>query len=201
LAGVMLARPNRDMAFHFSKLLILSAPSFFEELWGSLKFEVARFCFFRRRNLFSYRHTLFLSEGEKIKGMALGYSFEEKRRERLLTGLSIISYLLFYGERKRVPFLLRVFPLGEIKQGEFYLSNLALYPEYQAQGLGKKLLGEVEKKAKKAGADYLVLDVDEENGIAISFYKRLGYLLETELPPVELGGVSFRFLRMKKCLK
>ena len=201
MAKVIPAQPLREMAFRFSELLVLSAPSFFEALWGSLKFRVARFCFFRKKNLFSYRHALFLGEEGEIKGMALGYSFEEKRRERLLTGFSIISYLLLYGERKRVSFLLRVFPLGEIKQGEFYLSNLAVYPEYQAQGLGKKLLGEVEKKAKKAGANYLVLDVDKENGIAISFYKRLGYFLESELPPVELNGMSFRFLRMKKCLK
>ncbi|WP_369019119.1 GNAT family N-acetyltransferase [Thermatribacter velox] len=201
LARVILAQPNWEMSIRFSELLVLSAPSFFEALWGSSRFVIARRCFLRKRNLFSYQHALFVEEEGRIAGMALGCSFDEKHRERLLTGLLMARYLLLSREWKRIPFLLHISPLGEINQGEFYLSNLAVYPEFQRRGLGSMLLGELEIRARGIGADYLLLDVEGENTGAFAFYRRLGYSLEGALPPVKLGSALFQFLRMKKCLK
>jgi len=201
LTKIISARPNLEMSVRFSELLVLSAPSFFEALWGPLRFAIAQHCFVQRKNLFSHKHALFIEKEGRIAGMALGYSFAEQCKERLLTGLLIAGRLLLFGERKRIPFLLRISPLGEIGRGEFYLSNLAVYPEFQRRGLGSMLLGELEIRAKGVGADYLVLDVEGENTGAFAFYRRLGYSLEGALPPVKLGSALFQFLRMRKCLK
>jgi ribosomal protein S18 acetylase RimI-like enzyme len=53
--------------------------------------------------------------------------------------------------------------VGKIAENEYYLSNIAVYPEFRSLGLGIKLLSEIEREARKAGSNKIVLDVETSN--------------------------------------
>lgn len=58
-------------------------------------------------------------------------------------------------------------------EGIAYLSQLYVLPEYQQQGIGCDLLGEIETSF--SGAKLLRLGVDAKNVKAVGFYERFGY--------------------------
>ncbi|HUV53238.1 MAG TPA: GNAT family N-acetyltransferase, partial [Dehalococcoidia bacterium] len=76
-------------------------------------------------------------------------------------------------------------------------SNVAICPEFRAQGIGTKLILDVEKGAKEEGARKVALDVEVGNVGAIKLYGRLGYSITGECL-VRLGGRFFHFYRMCK---
>lgn len=55
----------------------------------------------------------------------------------------------------------------------FYLSTIIVAQEYRGQGLGKRLMQEVEARARKLGANLIRLDTFNSQGR--DFYLRLGY--------------------------
>ena len=71
-----------------------------------------------------------------------------------------------------------VAPLNELKAmaaGTWYLSALAIYPEYQGQAFGKSLLAEAENMARAAGQDRLTLMVGSFNARAYGLYRKAGF--------------------------
>ena len=107
--------------------------------------------------------------------MVLGYAWQEKRRENLKTGFLLIKKLGSGLLRK--PLILKKFntTVGRLCKGEYYLSNIAVYPRYRGKGLGKKLILEFEKRARNMGVEKIILDVEKDNLAALSFYKSLGF--------------------------
>ena len=66
-----------------------------------------------------------------------------------------------------------------------------MHPRVQRLGLGRELIGHVERDAKAGGAVFLNGFVADENGSA-EFYGRCGYAVGPEnvaLPPVVLNGL------------
>ncbi|MEN9448960.1 MAG: hypothetical protein RJA25_2250 [Bacteroidota bacterium] len=57
-----------------------------------------------------------------------------------------------------------------------YISKLYVKPKIQKSGIGKKLMGEVEKIAKKNKLLYVELNVNRKNP-AMYFYKKMGFEL------------------------
>lgn len=55
------------------------------------------------------------------------------------------------------------------------IENMGVDPNYRSQGIGKKLIDEIEKRAKKNGATKLYVSAYFKNKRAISFYKSLGF--------------------------
>ncbi|MCX5995993.1 MAG: GNAT family N-acetyltransferase, partial [Chloroflexi bacterium] len=60
--------------------------------------------------------------------------------------------------------------IGVVKDKEYYISNIAIYPEYRAAGIGTKLIFAAEEEAKKGGAERVTLDVEVENTGASRLY-------------------------------
>ena len=58
---------------------------------------------------------------------------------------------------------------------EAHLLNICLYPEYQNQGWGRKLLLEAETIAKHYGAETCFLEVRPSNNIGLSLYRSESY--------------------------
>ncbi|HEM55549.1 GNAT family N-acetyltransferase [Caldisericum sp.] len=86
--------------------------------------------------------------------------------------------------------------IGKVLRDEYYISNVAIYPEFRGSGLGTKLMLYAEQTASKRNLKYLSLDVERENETAINLYKKLGYKI-TEEKTLDLGEV-FSFFRMVK---
>ena len=62
------------------------------------------------------------------------------------------------------------------KQG--YISSIAVLPEGEGKGIGKKLMKKAEEWASKQGLKVIVLEVFKSNQRAVSFYELLGYQQE-----------------------
>ena len=75
------------------------------------------------------------------------------RRQRVLIGFAIMVFA----------------------QSESHLSLLAVRPAWQRRGVGRSLLGWLEKSARVAGASVVYLEVRADNPEARAFYRTLGY--------------------------
>lgn len=131
----------------------------------------------------------------------MGYNWEQKRQEELHTGLLLIKYLkwsLFI----RFFYLLKAQNIvGKLAENEYYLSNIAVYPEFRSLGLGTKLLSEIEREARKTGSNKIVLDVETSNQRALKLYERIGYTIESRTPSFKNSKETFELFRMCKILE
>jgi len=91
--------------------------------------------------------------------------------------------------------------VGRVCDGEYYISNIAIYPQYRGMGVGKRLILEAEQEAKMVGAERIILDVEKENISAINFYKKLGYKMIKEVSISLQKDKILHFNRMTKELK
>ncbi len=182
----------------FSHLILLSAPVFFPSLFGDNVLEVMENLFRYPGNIFSFEHSYFVEMEKKIAGMVLGYTWKERDQEELNTGFLLFKYL-GWDILTRVPYLLRVQSiLGKLVAGDYYISNIAVYPEFRGCGLGTSLLKKMEEEAVERGCKMIVLDVEADNRGAIRLYQKLGYNAGEGSSVVKIKGKSFEFFRMRK---
>lgn len=198
-AGIRKALPTD--AEDFAVLVLMSAPSLFPSIYGEGVTGVMQHLFCRQSNLFSFEHTYFAELGGRKAGMVLGYGWEVKGREIWQTG-SLLFEKMRGAFRRKLPLLMKFENvIGVVKDREYYISNIAVYPEYRAAGIGTRLIFVAEEEAKKSGAKSVALDVEVENTGASRLYKRLGYSVANEATVRLRGGQSFSFYRMCKELR
>jgi len=59
-----------------------------------------------------------------------------------------------------------------------WVNYLAVDPEYQGQGLGRKMMEELERELKDMGCPKINLQVRNSNQGAIKFYQNIGYRID-----------------------
>jgi len=190
-----------ENCFDFSQLVFISAPQFFPVLFGPNHHKFMEKIYQKTNNLFSHDYTWFLEVQGKIAGMILGYTGSEKSQLGLSTGFLFFKRFIKRGQIGNILFLLKIqnfFP--KVERNDFYISNLAVYPEFQNRGFGTDLLQVAEHEAIRKGCTSMALDVETENLRAFQLYQKRGYVLERESSLLTLGKSTFRFLRMKKQL-
>ena len=69
------------------------------------------------------------------------------------------------------------------EDNSYYISGMAVFPQYRGNGIGKQFLKKAEEDAKAQGLDKLSLIVFEKNLGARMLYERTGYK-ETNSEPV-----------------
>ena len=131
--------------------------------------------------------------------MIIGYDWRTKKRQDLRTGFLLLREMKLGFLRKLPAFIRTRNVVGAVNYGEYYISNLATYTNYQSSGIGTRLICEAEKRARKRGALHVVLDVEVDNSGAIKLYEKLGFRMVSE-SSVQLGKESLRFYRMSKQL-
>lgn len=65
--------------------------------------------------------------------------------------------------------------MGRFDGRRGWIQHLAVSPDYQSQGLGRKLLQEVEKRLQARGCEKVNLLVTLENASVQNFYQQVGY--------------------------
>jgi ribosomal protein S18 acetylase RimI-like enzyme len=194
--GIRKALPTD--AEDFAALIIMSAPSLFPTIYGEGVAGVMQHLFCRRSNLLSFEHTYFAEHGGRKAGMVLGYGWQVKESESRQTGFLLFEKMRG-AFRRKVPLLMKFENvIGVVKDREYYISNIAVYPEYRSAGIGTRLIFIAEEEAKKSGAQGVALDVEVENTGAARLYKRLGYSVANESTVRLRRGKSFSFYRMCK---
>jgi ribosomal protein S18 acetylase RimI-like enzyme len=132
--------------------------------------------------------------------MIVGYDWITQKKEANQTTSLMVRYM-------RTKFITRIRHLAwagtvlvKIDEGTFYISNLAVYPEFRCSGLGTSLLSHAEEAALKSGAKTLELDVETDNENAIRLYKKFGMNIIGEPKGTVIDGEEFEFFRMSKAL-
>lgn len=59
--------------------------------------------------------------------------------------------------------------------GEVYITNVAVFPEFRRNGVGKALVEFLVDKMKSENAEFVTLEVRESNLNAISLYEKCGF--------------------------
>jgi len=132
--------------------------------------------------------------------MTLSYDWQAANRERLKTGLLLLKYMKTQLLTRLSTLLEAHTVLSKIGDGEYYVSNLAVYPDHRNLGLGTRLLVQTENEAKKFGAGRVVLEVEADNQDAIQLYEKNGYAVARELEEIAASKKTFKFLQMSKLI-
>lgn len=77
----------------------------------------------------------------------------------------------------------------EHKPDHLWIENVAVHPDRQGKGLGKKLLKWAEKRAEVAGTGEIRLLTNEAFEANIKLYKKVGYAID-RTEPFHLGGTT-----------
>ncbi|HSV31382.1 MAG TPA: GNAT family N-acetyltransferase [Atribacteraceae bacterium] len=193
---IRIAQPHESA--DFARLVLFSGPRLLPALFGPRVEDLLRFLFTRPNNLFSFEHVRFALANERIIGVALAMDAHTYNREGPGTAAGMLRFLkggflpLFFR-------LLRIYRMSHtITTGQYYLSCLAVAPEFRGKGIGKNLLDVFEHEGRALGMGETALDVEVDNRNARRFYLREGYEFRKEGPSVLLGGQRFQFIRMVK---
>ncbi len=124
--------------------------------------------------------------------MIVGYSHDYARRCRINTGRLLLRKI---GLCRLLAMVKIDRTLGRHSKGDFYLSNIAIYPKFRSMGLGKKLVEYTFKIAKQQGCGRIILDVEKQNDLAKALYKRMGFEKIGE-SRIKIHNSEFCFERM-----
>ena len=177
--SIILKPATPDMAPVASTLIYLTMGKIADYLFGSDNAQNAQGLLARlfreKTNRFSYQFTEVAIVSGAITGLAIAYSGQLMKLLELPTSVNLIRASGVFGFIK---FIKRAFPLfgvKEVENDEYSISNIAVLPAYQGQGIGKYLLSHLEKTAKKKGFNKISLSVDVKNKHAYSLYKQIGF--------------------------
>ena len=95
--------------------------------------------------------------------------------------------------------LIRINPLLEEvflapKHDQLCIGHLSVSAEHQGQGIGRKLIAHAIKLAKQSLLNSIVLDVEDSNEQAISFYHACGFI---EITETKFSPTAQTFVRME----
>ena len=133
---------------------------------------------------FSYRNCIVAESGGKIAGMMAAFPMHRPDDP----GAS--------GETDPV-----LAPYGRLEQYDsYYISGMALFPEYRGMGIGTKFLEIAEEKAAQLSLPQLSLIVFEDNGGALRLYRHRGFyeIMREPVAPHPLIKYSGQALLMVK---
>ena len=198
--GILVRTATPRDSEDFGSLVLLSGPSLFPMVLGVNAKSIIESLFGHPRTLFSLEHAHFIEVDGRNAGMILSYDWRAQKQEQLKTGFLLLTHMKAW-LLAQLPLLLRANSvLSRVGTNEYYVSNVAVYPEYRGLGFGTRLLEKVEDEASRLGADRIVLDVEVDNRDAIRLYGKVGYGIVRK--PRELVGSSetLSFFRMSKAI-
>ncbi len=199
-ANIIIRKGLPEDAQDFTNLILLSALNLFLTMFGSGVRSAIQNLFRQRRNLFSFEHSYFIEVDDIKAGMILGYDGKTEREERWRTGLLMIKFMKLKFFTKILSLLKAWSLVGRAEDNEYYISNVAVYPEFRSINLGTNLLSKVEEEAKSCSAGRITLDVEVDNQGAIKLYKKLGFSIVGKPRKIKINRKIFAFFRMcKKC--
>lgn len=183
----------------FVNLIIYTGEKLLYTIFGKNVREILKELYIRKNNQFSFEFTNFAIYNNRISGMILSYSFDDLKKVSINTGYLLIKIMKFDFIKNLEKFIKSFLKLNIIKKDEYYISNIAVYPEFRGLGIGKELLLFAENRAKENNLKKLTLDVEKENKNAIEIYKNFGFIIDNEFN-LNFHENIFSFYKMIKVL-
>lgn len=131
--------------------------------------------FRRKRNRFSHQFAEVGTVHGTCVGLLIAYPFQVMEDLKIPTAFHLFQVM---GPVTFTRFLARTIPLMRAPEGEagtYFGSHLAIFPQYQGQGVGSFLLAHMETKARRLGFRQITFTVDVDNTRALALYQRRGY--------------------------
>ncbi len=190
------ATPER--AREGAELAVLAGEDLIPALFGP---DAQRFweCAFKYRQcVFSYEHSWLLEIDGNPVGIAVGYDYQSQKKEGRRTFWAMLRCLKWTFIKQRNELQQSGEIMAKTRPGDYYVSNLAVYPQYRGQGYGTVIMDSVEKMAAEAGCKRMVLDAEAAKERTLHFYKTRGYEIEETLPVLKTKAGDFKLQRMVK---
>ena len=118
---------------------------------------------------------------DDIAGLVIGYSAKAGSKLKALFNLLIrlrltqmLNYLIVGSQ------LFHTVYTPYLEEDDFYISVLVVDEKYRNQGIGTFLLNEMIPIAREKNCKNVILDVDNDNEIAKSLYKKFGFITRKE---------------------
>lgn len=181
----LIIRPDRpEDAKSSARLIHLALGRFGEYIFGngnpSRTLEVLEGLFVAGHNRFSHELAFLAEKDGSIAGLLLAHPARIMPRLDLLTSLPLLKIL---GVGRLLRLFFRLLPLAggrEAESDEYYISDVAVFPQFQGQRIGTRLMAFAEEQAARNGLRKCSLTVALHNDAARQFYLRLGYrIVET----------------------
>ena len=137
--------------------------------------EILAGLFLLHGNRFSWNITDVAEWEGKPAGMLVSFPGREFTRRELSIGLGLLKLCGLPDVLRLSVNALSIANGVETRRNEYYLANMAVFPDFQRRGIGSALLAHVEGRAKEVGLNKCSLIVDTENPAARRLYERSGY--------------------------
>jgi ribosomal protein S18 acetylase RimI-like enzyme len=150
-------------------------------------------------NRFSWEITDVADWNDEPAGMLVSFPGKEITRRNLATGVGLFKLCGLLDLLRLAVRAMSVAEGVETYHDEYYLSNLAVFPDLQGSGIGSGLLAHAEEKARKVGLKKCSLIVDTENPGARRLYDPCGYqVVFTKTYPGPAANAHAGYHRMVK---
>ena len=184
-------------------LFYSTGPPAFNLAFGSQDkaISIIRRLFARPGNPMSFEHTTVAEVRERVVGILTisDRAIEAKTQPRM--GAELLSICGPAPLLSRLPVLLRLQRLTRLtREDELCIDDIAVSPQVRGKGIGRLLMQQAERLARRKSYTLISLYVLRDNFQAIGFYHRLGYVCDEERTDCWLAKrYGFRgFLRMVK---
>jgi ribosomal protein S18 acetylase RimI-like enzyme len=152
-----------------AELFKISSGGVAEYVWSTLTpeypgltpLEIGARRYAREEGAFSYKNCTVAEVGGEVIGMVHAYPIGEKSEQEEEAGEPVDPILEPYAKLE-VP-------------GSYYVSGMAVFPEYRGGSLGTRMLEIVREKARQSGCREVSLLVFEQNEGALRLYERNGF--------------------------
>ena len=180
----------------FFDMLVASTPEY-NDLLGADARPVMAGIYRKRGHLFSFEHARFAECQGRTAGMVLGYDWRARQDQTLTTGILLLGQMRIRHLSLIPLFLTGASKVCQVREGEFFISNIAAYPQFHGGGVGAALLHDASGRARARGARALVLEVKESNKRAVRFYEKNGFGIDSQFA-VSLKDTEFLYRMIKK---
>lgn len=94
--------------------------------------------------------------------------------DRLLARPDFWAYAAVEGDEVLGGVTAHTLPMTRAEFSEIFIYDIAVKPEHQRKGVGRKLIAALREDAHAAGIDVLFVPADNEDTHALDFYRALG---------------------------
>jgi ribosomal protein S18 acetylase RimI-like enzyme len=140
--------------------------------------------FTRKGNRFSWQVTWLSRLENQSTGILVAFPGNQYLRRNLVMGGQLWKV---YGLKDGIKLIwnsMVALNSKETRKDEFYISHIAVDPNYRRQGIAHELMAWAESLARRNGFKKCSLVVDIDNHAAITLYQSLGYrVVATEVAP------------------
>ena len=155
----------------------------------------------REENRFSYQHCQVLEQHGEVVALLMSYSAIVLGKLAILTGKQMREVLGAGGMmrmlRRSLPFMRH----KECEADEYYVFTIAVSPDFQGKGAGKRLLEMARLQTLRAGLSRCSLGVTLNNIRGVAFYSRNGFeIVDTVKTPSLLKAIEYPgYYKMRAC--